>query len=310
MSIVTIDDTNLTNIADAIRDKKGTSDTYKPSEMASAIQGISTSEDLSNELNTQETLLDNQTSKLIVAINNLKNKASGGADTTMEDALLTNGIEGAYTNDRITNVGKYALASHPVTSVSFPNATTIGLSAFGDCTSLTEVNIPNATTINQSAFTNCNKLTSIDLPKVTSIGNSAFYQDRKLTNVSAPLLETLGNNGFRFCPLQEEVRFPYLEKMGTYAFYSCTNVKILDLNVIPKIDTNALYGCTSLETLILRKTDAICTLANTTNALTNTPIANGTGYVYVPDDLVDTYKSATNWSTYASQIKPLSELGV
>lgn len=42
MSIVTIDDTNLTNIANAIRDKKGSSDTYKPSEMASAISDIQT----------------------------------------------------------------------------------------------------------------------------------------------------------------------------------------------------------------------------------------------------------------------------
>lgn len=42
MSIVTIDDTNLTNIADAIRSKNGSSDTYKPSEMASAISGIET----------------------------------------------------------------------------------------------------------------------------------------------------------------------------------------------------------------------------------------------------------------------------
>lgn len=30
--------------------------------------------------------------------------------------------------------------------------------------------------------------------------------------------------------------------------------------------------------------------------------------VYVPDNLVDEYKSATNWSTVADQIKPLSEL--
>ena len=44
------------------------------------------------------------------------------------------------------------------------------------------------------------------------------------------------------------------------------------------------------------------------NMLQSTPIANGTGYVYVPDDMVDTYKSATNWSTYASQIKGMSEL--
>ena len=31
-------------------------------------------------------------------------------------------------------------------------------------------------------------------------------------------------------------------------------------------------------------------------------------FFYVPDDLVDSYKEATNWSTYADQIKPISEL--
>lgn len=38
--IVTVDDTNLKAIADAIREKNGTEETYKPSEMASAIEGI------------------------------------------------------------------------------------------------------------------------------------------------------------------------------------------------------------------------------------------------------------------------------
>lgn len=40
MSIVTIEDTNLTNIANAIRNKKGTSTKYKPNQMASAIESI------------------------------------------------------------------------------------------------------------------------------------------------------------------------------------------------------------------------------------------------------------------------------
>lgn len=42
MAIVTIDDTNLTNIANAIRSKNGTDNTYKPNEMASAIESIET----------------------------------------------------------------------------------------------------------------------------------------------------------------------------------------------------------------------------------------------------------------------------
>ena len=40
----------------------------------------------------------------------------------------------------------------------------------------------------------------------------------------------------------------------------------------------------------------------------NDTIIRGTGYIYVQDNLVEQYKSATNWSTYADQIKPLSEL--
>ena len=31
------------------------------------------------------------------------------------------------------------------------------------------------------------------------------------------------------------------------------------------------------------------------------------GKIYVPDNSVDAYKAATNWSQYADRIKPLSE---
>jgi hypothetical protein len=42
MSNVIIDDTNLVNIANAIREKNGLTDTYKPGEMAEAIKAINT----------------------------------------------------------------------------------------------------------------------------------------------------------------------------------------------------------------------------------------------------------------------------
>lgn len=48
---------------------------------------------------------------------------------------------------------------------------------------------------------------------------------------------------------------------------------------------------------------------STSTVFANSSITNGgTGFVYVPDNLVDEYKSATNWTTVADQIKPLSEL--
>ena len=39
-------------------------------------------------------------------------------------------------------------------------------------------------------------------------------------------------------------------------------------------------------------------------------IANGKGYIYVPRAMVDTLKSATNWSTYATQIRALEDYTV
>ena len=45
-------------------------------------------------------------------------------------------------------------------------------------------------------------------------------------------------------------------------------------------------------------------------SLTHTDLLDDTitnAYFYVPDDLVDDYKAATNWNAYANQIKPLSE---
>ena len=42
MAKVLVTDTHLTDIANAIRDKNGSTDTYKPSEMANAISNIET----------------------------------------------------------------------------------------------------------------------------------------------------------------------------------------------------------------------------------------------------------------------------
>jgi hypothetical protein len=60
-----------------------------------------------------------------------------------------------------------------------------------------------------------------------------------------------------------------------------------------------------LTTVILR-VNKVCTLANV-SAFNNTPIKNGSGYVYVPSALVDSYKAASNWSTYAAQIRAIED---
>ena len=59
-------------------------------------------------------------------------------------------------------------------------------------------------------------------------------------------------------------------------------------------------------TALILRTEAIPTLQDL-NTIQNTPINTGTGYIYVPSALVDSYKSATNWSTYATQFRALED---
>ena len=94
--------------------------------------------------------------------------------------------------------------------------------------------------------------------------------------------------------------------IGTSAFQGCANLTTVDLTGTgaTTIAASAFSGDTKLEALIIRS-NTVATLANV-NALSSTLIAAEDGAVYVPTALVDSYKAATNWSTYASQIYPIS----
>ena len=87
------------------------------------------------------------------------------------------------------------------------------------------------------------------------------------------------------------------------AFFLISNFITSDLLVV---NNNMFQYCTNLKTLIINNPN-LFKITNV-NAFSNSLIASGTGYVYVPDNMVETYKTATNWSYYSSQIKPLSEL--
>ncbi|MDB4801764.1 leucine-rich repeat domain-containing protein [Akkermansiaceae bacterium] len=77
--------------------------------------------------------------------------------------------------------------------------TSIGASAFRDCTSLTRITIPDGvTSIENGTFRGCTSLTSITIPdSVTNIGQSAFRDCTSLTSITflgtAP---TVGNDAF------------------------------------------------------------------------------------------------------------------
>ena len=169
-----------------------------------------------------------------------------------------------------------------ITTFNDNNITTIGDYAFSNCTSLITINLPNATNINYRAFYYCTSLTSINLPNVITIDNSAFSNCTSLTSVNVPSVTKL---------------------KGAYAFSNCSSLTSITLPSITSIEYSAFAYCTSLTSVILPGS-TICSLD--ISVFLNTPIESGTGYIYVPANLVDSYKSATNWSEYANRIVAIS----
>ena len=178
------------------------------------------------------------------------------------------------------------LIKRTITSYSSNSLTSVGNYACHSCTKLTTVDLPAATSLGTSAFNNCTALTSINIPLVTSITTQSFYGCHALTTLTMPSLRTIGAQGVR----------------------NCRTLARVDVGICTSIGALSFDSCPALGTLIIR-TSSVCSLVNV-SALTGTLIAGGTGYIYVPDNLVDSYKSATNWSTYSAQIKGLSELEV
>lgn len=207
--------------------------------------------------------------------------AIAGSD---EDAIIQRTISGTYSNDRITTVGACAfLGCQALATIDLPNVTQVKRNAFESCNRLQTINLPKVTEFDKEVFLNTS-IQQADFPLVTTIGYGCFYMAASLTSANLPLITDLPADTFRLSAIQ------------TAGFSAVTN-----------INRTAFTDCTSLETLIIR-TPSVCVISDISIALRGSKIAAGTGYIYVPDNLVDSYKAATNWVTLANQIKPISAL--
>ncbi len=100
---------------------------------------------------------------------------------------------------------------------------------------------------------------------------------------------------------------PNATLIGTLCFSNDTALKYCDLSSKCSFNDRCFFNCTSLN-LILRSTEQ-CPLSST-SIFQSSSIAKGTGDIYVPKGLVDSYKSATNWSVYADQFRALEDYTV
>lgn len=115
----------------------------------------------------------------------------------------------------------------------------------------------------------------------------------------------IGRYGLGGCTKLTSVVLPAVRTTVGNSIVGCSALTKADFSNLQKIRYSTFYSNKKLVTLIIR-TQAVANLENT-SAFKDTPIASGTGYVYVPSALVDSYKTATNWSTYANQIRAIED---
>lgn len=137
--------------------------------------------------------------------------------------------------------------------------------------------------------------------EVTEIGERAFESCRKLSFVNISdnsRLEKIGEKAFYNCEIIKSINIPNgVTSIGNQAFIDCDNLKEIKIGTeITSIGDLAFYSCEKLEKVYV-KADTPPTLGNYVFDNTNNcPI-------YVPENSVDVYKTAPNWSTYADRIQ-------
>ena len=249
---------------------------------------------------------------VILNMNGTKNWGDGTSDTS---TTHTYSSAGDYTitcdGNTMTTSSSSGLFGQSSSAVNYyardvrfgSSVTSIGISAFYQCYSLTNITIPEGvTSIGSQAFSDCRSLISIAVPSsVTSIGNYAFQYCYSLTNITIPEgVTSIGSQAFYWCYSLTNITIPEgVTSIGNDTFYWCyslTNITIPE--GVTSIGSQAFYRCYSISEYDFSNHTAVPTLSNT-NAFTN---INQICKIKIPASLESQWKAETNWSTYADYI--------
>lgn len=286
MNQYVINETTLQDIADAIKNKINSQEPIATVDFANKINSIETG------ANPHLVNLTVQPSTSRQTFNHLNSDGYDIVTAEPVTAAIDSNIlaENIKAGVSILGVQGNLVSDYAPRIISFKNYTGTEL----------DLEVKNLNTINMTSFANmfegCQKLTRLDLTSFNTVN---------VTNMtymfhSCYELRTLDLSSFN------------TEKVTnmTVMFFNCRAIEKIDISSFTTNETtnntNMFTSCNALKTLIINN-PKLFRLTNS-GGIEGTPIGKGKGFIYVPDDMVETYKAATNWSSYADQIKGISEL--
>ena len=254
------------------------------------------------------------------------------------------GVTGTYEGSGGESMADFFIRVYQGDLVNKNNYSTLGdtatLADLGGVWGITSISLPNVEMLTGPLSPRNTNLTSLSLPKlkfthVNVIQGSSNYKDTTLVELNLPSLiyvstsictymealkklklESLVQSFtslplLSYCSVLEYVYIPSYRTFrdGAIIGTSTTTLKVLYLRDVTDIDKNFCQTTNSnFDTLVLAG-NHIVNLSNSGYIASNyqPKFKDGTASIYVPDALVNSYKAATNWSTLASMIKPLSQ---
>ena len=178
-------------------------------------------------------------------------------------------IADTYNGLPVTNICYGAFKNTSITSVIIPDSvTSIGDSAFYNCSNLTSVTIGNGvTSIGSYAFGNCSNLTSVNISDIAawcnlsfgdSYANPLYYAKNLYLNgelvtdlVIPDSVTSIGDYAFEYCSNLTSVTIPdSVTSIGSSAFYDCDGLTSVTIgNGVTSIGSYAFDSCSNLYTI-------------------------------------------------------------
>lgn len=238
------------------------------------------------------------TKEQAAAVTSLAYKFKAKAITSFDELRFFTGLRKLEGTLSGTN-GQFAGCSSLTSIILPPQIEEVGIYCFLGCTSLSSCELPQTiTSVGAGAFNNTPALDiDVYLPNLESLGSVAFKSSgiRSFNVSSAPLTTIAGayaqssgtfyGSGITYAILSEAI-----SSIGIISFAYCDKLEALICKAIvpPTLGADAFLKCSILKVYVPDGT--------TTDAEGNTIT------------IAEAYKAATNWSTYAARIFPISQL--
>lgn len=287
MSKVLIKNSTLTDIANAIREKTGDTQSLLPSEMSEKIKSISTGVDAAKIANRE---YDFGNFMITETVLNVPIYAFNAMDS--------------YTNPNLTEINyERTFMGSGIKSFKAPKLVTmVGIYHFAQCANLAEFECsPELTVIPSRTFSRCSSLAYVpNSENVIEIGSQCF-EFGGIASVNLPKLTKLDGFAFSRCTPLTTVVLPKVTTLSAHTFNFCTALQSVDIGSdITSIHADTFANTRNKITFTIR-----ATMPPTVSADFNLGAGGEFVEIRVPAESVEGYKTSPVWRNYTSVISAI-----